>query len=156
MKKFITFLSVFTLILSSCSKNDNAPQEDPQLAKKWGNMLGPWQITKLKRPDGSVVNFQSVCAGKIAVIDFTYDSNMTKEMQLDFFNTSCQVESLFEGYFVFDDNGVFIQNPLPFLQDGKVVSLTKNTMEIIIPTGTRTCEAFVGEATGYSLVRFQH
>lgn len=155
MKKLITILSVFTLFLSSCSKDDDVPQEPQQLAKTWDNMLGPWKITKLKRPNGTVVDFQPVCAGKIAVIDFTYDNNMIKEMQLDFFNASCQIESLFEGYFVFDDNGVFIQNPIPFLQDGKVVSLTQNTMEIVIPTGTRTCEAFVGEATGYSLVRFQ-
>jgi hypothetical protein len=158
MKKLITILSVCTLLLSSCSKDDdNATPVETQVPKTWANMIGPWQFTKLKRPNGSVVDFQPVCVGnKNAVLVFRNDtSNSYKEMLLQFFNANCVIENDFSSYCIFEDNAIFSTNSFPFLEDGKVVSLTQNTMVIEIPTGTRTCNAFIGEATGYSLVRFQ-
>ncbi len=158
MKKLLTILSVCTLLLSSCSKDDdNATPIETQVPKTWANMKGPWQFTKLKRPNGAVVDFQPVCVGnKNAILVFkSDDSNSYKEMLLQFFNANCFIENNISTYCIFEENAIFSTNSFPFLEDGKVVSLTQNTMDIEIPSGIRTCNAFIGEATGYSLVRFK-
>lgn len=62
MKKLILFLSVFTLILSSCNKDDdNIPKQLPVTPD---NLKGTWYIKQIIKPDGSVINYQGKCATK--------------------------------------------------------------------------------------------
>ncbi|SEQ13332.1 hypothetical protein [Flavobacterium urocaniciphilum] len=153
MKKTIILLVVI-LSLLSCSKNDDNPQTESQVTKSWENILGPWKFTKLKRADGSVVDFQPVCAGKRVVIDFTNQPG-DKQMTVYFFNSTCVTDDEAVFYNQFLENDTFNAQSLPMLAGAKITSLTENSMEIIVPSGTKTSDSFVGEATGYSLVRFQ-
>ncbi len=55
-----------------------------------------------------------------------------------------------------NNESIFYLNAISMISDCKITSLTQTTMEIVVPTGVavKTSPSFVGEAIGYSLIRY--
>jgi hypothetical protein len=155
MKKILV-LGLVMLFIFSCNKDDNETNEETQVEKTWANVLGNWKLIKLKRPDGTIDDYTPQCPSKIAVLLFKnpFPETSFYRSSVDYYDQSCLQNIDFgDSSNPLSSQSVFANSLVSLIESAKIVSLTQNTMEVIITNGSRANDAYQGLATAYYFVR---
>jgi hypothetical protein len=151
MKKLI-LLSFIGFTLLSCSKNDDndvaVDASNQELPKVWNSFIGTWKLSQIKRPDGSLVDYVPVCAGKECVIVF----DDMRNSNLNYFYNDC-TEGFDSGIDGFLDaaSGEFSYVP-DIIYYTKPISVTSNRF-VVEKANNFYHSAFSGQAKGLIFVR---
>lgn len=135
--KKITFLLLAIGLMLSCSKDGDGglafTDPNKEIKVSMGNIVGNWYISKVVRPDGTVVNYQGNCTSRdyveitweaqSRIISHTYrssESGCVHEYNL----YGCQ------GFILLTDNNENEITTCNSSYNGVITSLTSNTMHL--------------------------
>ncbi|MFC4815983.1 hypothetical protein [Flavobacterium sp. GCM10023249] len=123
MKKIVLVLAT-VFLLTSCSSDDT---ESKEVKLTYQNMAGRWIIESVLKADGTKVPYAAFCATKNDYFDFYSTRYMDARMHYNCEDTPGDAGGC-SSFFLYEDTRMLENCTTMF--DGKVVSLTKETMHI--------------------------